>query len=109
MYTTQLTIKRDGRAFVVDLTNAKPRLPTTKKWPHMTLLFCRQNFPIGTQTRLNTLAAQRGIVSFDLEPWGEKSDLIKGELYDFFQEVKKEFPDLASDRKPHVELRRLRW
>ena len=105
MYSTKINIKKIGRSFTVDLSSTNPPLPTSKKNPHMTLLFSRGIYPNGILQRLQTLASQKETVSFNLEQWGRRSDLVKGELYDFFQEVKKEFPKLISDRKPHVELR----
>jgi hypothetical protein len=105
MYTTKINIKKIDRAFTVDLSSTNPPLQTTVKRPHMTLLFSRIGYPDGTLQRLEALASQKGTVSFTLEQWGKRSDLVKGELYDFFQEVKKEFPKLISDRKPHVQIR----
>ena len=79
-----------------------------KSRPHMTVLFSKEGYPDGTLERLQEMADEfhgKEAVSFNLKPWGKRSDEITGDLALFHKKVAEEFPELASDRRPHVELR----
>ena len=108
MYATKINIKKIGRAFAVDLSSTNPPLPTrgSMRKPFMPLLWSIFTYPNPDEIlqRLQTLGSQKGTITFSLKQLTTRKSRIKGELYDFFQEVKKEFPRLISDREPYVNL-----
>jgi hypothetical protein len=74
--------------------------------PFMPLLWSIFTYPNPDEIlqRLQTLGSQKGTITFSLKRVNARKSHIKGGLYDFFQEVKKEFPRLISDREPYINL-----
>ena len=112
-YQTKARIAICGRAIAVDLRDAK--LPTEKRNPHMTLLYRSSGFrrdgPIISRVRqlrddFLTTTVKAATIAFWLEPWGRRSDYIRGELEKFCHHVRAACKGVNSgDRPPHVELR----
>lgn len=109
---TAARVVSDGRAMTVDLSDAG--LNTQIKKPHMTLFFQRAFSPaeveqvqffidsyISTTLRSST-------VGFTLEPWGQRSDLIQGDLKQLCEAVRLYFMGkmfTEEQRPPHVAIR----
>lgn len=101
MYTISLdkNIKRLGRSIVVDLTDSNlPHNLPPNKTPHMTLLFSKEGFPVGTLDNVKILAVDfedfEGPIEYTLQPWGKRSFKIEGKLRDFFYSSEGRYTDV---------------
>jgi len=107
-YQTEIIFRSLGRSCVIDLSQCQPPIPTNNKnYLHVSILFSRnqQPFPYSVLSEIKRMASARhGKISFSLKKWGKKSDLVEGELLDFFNEVKEKFPEWSTDRKCYVEV-----
>lgn len=102
------------RALVINLDDSN--LETTKHDVHMTVIFREDGWPENAISMTSDLIQNwknskdiNGNIEYYLEPWGKRSDKIKGDLEDlcfylrdYYRETL-EFTD--HQRLPHVELR----
>jgi hypothetical protein len=107
-----------GNALALDLNSLKPVLDPHNQYPkklHITLRYFQdqkkaQKAQIIAQQVISRFVPGKTHISFDLVPWGAKSDKVKGDLEDLVEEVRKELTKnnldpSGTDRPPHLERR----
>lgn len=101
-----------GRAIAVDLSENFPDAKVAGgQKAHMTILFDKGGFAKGVFERAEKFVQQwktekkLETVGFTLEPFGKRSDAVKGPLEELCLFVREMMGCWSDQRKPHVELR----
>lgn len=98
------------RAIAVDMSSVIQD-QTLFRDKHMTLFFRPSGFNeqdlAAVNSVLNTNLFEEHAVKFTLTPWGQRSDLVKGELEALGMTVRSKFPQwlTSKDRPLHIQMR----